>query len=216
LIRESYIPAVTPPISGTQGSGGGSSSAKIGKIATPPGLTLFGDTQDIMTVRLPHGSRAYFEIQQNDDEFTFKPFPGVKADLVRGGDVYTLTLPQEHTVYIFNLDQKLTYLEDKNGNRLTFGYITALVPSAWRCQVTDPARRSLTFDYDANRRLVRLTDPLSRTMTFSYTNSGLPGLGHRFPGENDLQHLHPRRGRPFDRLRKTRPTGLDHRRQRSC
>lgn len=190
LIRESYIPAVTLPMSDTQvlgSSGGGSSSpgssgsfltrtsARIGKIATPPGLTLFGQTQDIMTVRLPHGSRAYFEIRDNGD--TFVPFPGVKAELIRQGNYYRLTLPQEQAVYIFNLDQKLAYLEDKNGNRLTFEYSKAPVPSEQRLlNVTDPAGRSLAFAYDANKRLISLTDPLSRTMAFGYTNGYLTSV----------------------------------------
>lgn len=189
MTRESYIPAVTPPLSDTQvlGSGGGDSSpdsspsfltrtpARIGKIATPPGLILFGQTQDIMTVRLPHGSRAYFEIQDNGD--TFVPFPGVKAELTRQGDVYRLALPQEQTVYVFTLDQKLAYLEDRNGNRLTFAYSDAAVPSEQRLlSVTDPAGRSLSFAYDADKRLISLTDPLSRTMAFGYTNGYLTSV----------------------------------------
>ncbi|MCL4302970.1 MAG: DUF2341 domain-containing protein, partial [Anaerolineae bacterium] len=190
LIRESYIPAVTLPFSdtGVLGSSGGDGSssgnglsfltrtpAKIGKIATPPGLILFGQTQDIMTVRLPHGSRAYFEIQDNGD--TFVPFPGVKAELTRQDDEYRLALPQEQAVYVFTLDQKLAYLEDRNGNRLTFAYSEAAVPSEQRLlSVTDPAGRSLTFAYDADKRLISLTDPLSRTMAFAYTNGYLTSV----------------------------------------
>ncbi|GIK42475.1 MAG: hypothetical protein BroJett011_63080 [Chloroflexota bacterium] len=189
LIRESYIPAVTLPLSETQvlgGSSGDSSAgsgqsvltrtpARIGQIATPPGLTLFGQTQDIMTVRLPHGSRAYFEIRDNGA--TFVPFPGVKAELTRQGDVYRLTLPQKQIVYIFTLDQKLAYMEDRNGNRLTFAYSEAAVPSEQRLlSVTDPAGRSLTFAYDADKRLVSLTDPLGRTMVFAYTNGYLTSV----------------------------------------
>ncbi|MCA9938268.1 MAG: Ig-like domain-containing protein, partial [Anaerolineales bacterium] len=119
--------------------------------------------QTYFAARLPHGSIIYFNV--SPDGNTITPFPGVKATLTRELTTYTLTQACDQTVYTYNAEQKLTSVEDPNGNRLTMSYdqngnLTA---------VTDDTGRPLTFTYDANGHVTQMTDPLGRSYTYSYS-----------------------------------------------
>ncbi|MCP4428303.1 MAG: PKD domain-containing protein, partial [Chloroflexi bacterium] len=139
-----------------------------------------GDVEplDYMIVRMPRGSRAYFEI--GDDGTTFTPLPGVRASLVWDSiaQEYTLTQPNDLTKYIFHANQYLLAIEDANGNRITFDYVSETVNNITNYYLnaaTGPAGRQLTFAYNNDWHMTSMTDPLGRVYTYSYTDGYLTG-----------------------------------------
>lgn len=141
-----------------------------------------GDALDIMKMRLPHGSWAFFEIDDTGPITAFVPFPGVRADLVfdNAASEYRLTRPNDQTVYTFNLTQTLKSIEDANGNRLTFTYFDQDLGGGqhnyYLKDATDPAGRQLVFTYTPEWRLETMTDPLGRTYSYSYINGYLTAV----------------------------------------
>jgi RHS repeat-associated protein/uncharacterized repeat protein (TIGR01451 family) len=119
--------------------------------------------QTYFSVRLPHGSYAYFDVSQDGNTLT--PFPGTRATLSRDLDTYTLIHECTQEIYTFNAQQKLTSIEDANGNRIEMIYdaFGRLILA------TDSSGRSLTFTYDGSGHLTTMTDPLGRTAIYSYT-----------------------------------------------
>ncbi|WP_312038127.1 DUF6531 domain-containing protein [Pelotomaculum terephthalicicum] len=79
---------------------------------------------------------------------------------------YVLTFKNQ-TKYVFDSQGKLAKIADKNDNSITMQYTGSLLTTA-----TEPAGRSLNFEYDANDRLIRITDPAGRTVIFSYDTEG--------------------------------------------
>ncbi len=133
--------------------------------------------QNIISVRLPRGSRAYFEVSQDGNTIT--PYPGVTAQLMRQGDTYTLTQEGDQTQYIFGAEaaEHLVAIVDGHGNRINLTYSTEItVAERLLLSASDEAGRSLTFDYDENDRLIKLTDPLNRTALYTYTNGYLSSM----------------------------------------
>lgn len=91
-----------------------------------------------------------------------------ELDRISGG-AYTLER-SNGVVWSFDADGKLTEIEDRNGNALTFAYIDGLLT-----QVTDTAGREVDFAYSA-RRLISITDETNRDVTFAYTSGNLTGV----------------------------------------
>jgi RHS repeat-associated protein len=126
--------------------------------------------QNMFSARLPHGSMAYFDVSADGETIT--PFPGTRTQLSRNLTTYTLTQECTQTFYTFNAEQKLSAIEDANGNRTTLTYNS----NDNLALVTDPAGRTLTFEYNGNGRVTRITDPLGRSYVYSYTNGYLTAM----------------------------------------
>jgi RHS repeat-associated protein len=92
------------------------------------------------------------------------------------GDYGQLTLKQgqyvlqesDGTLYAFRSDnQRLDYVQDTNGNRITAGYTGALLTS-----LVQSNGESLTLSYNSQSDLSSITDSAGQTTTYSYDPSG--------------------------------------------
>ena len=94
--------------------------------------------------------------------------PGVFNTLRKNDDgTFTLTAKNQFQHH-FNAAGKLTRINDRNGNALTFSYdangnLTTLV---------DTAGRTSRLTYDASKRIKQISDPMGRTVTYTYDASG--------------------------------------------
>ncbi|MGI8690439.1 MAG: DNRLRE domain-containing protein [Thermomicrobiales bacterium] len=76
----------------------------------------------------------------------FQHVPGLDADLYRYGDgSYTLTYHANTFQYRFDNTGRLTWQQDKNGNRINYSYNGNQLAS-----ITDTEGRAVTFDYSGN------------------------------------------------------------------
>ena len=86
---------------------------------------------------------------------------------------YLLKQP-DGTRYYFdnNIHQKITRLQEPNGNFINFNYTDSLLIS-----LTNTAGQTITFNYDGNGRLISLVDALvAPSRTYSYTYDGSNNL----------------------------------------
>ncbi|MCB0033364.1 MAG: RHS repeat protein, partial [Anaerolineales bacterium] len=126
-------------------------------------------SENLLSARLPHGSRIYFTVNQNGD---ISPMPGVRAQLTEELGVYTLTQECDQTTYIFENktftnpyarpDAVLTAIIDADGNTTTFTYDP---DEGNLTSVIAPSGRELTFTYtqqDDHWYLETMSDPLGR------------------------------------------------------
>jgi len=78
-------------------------------------------------------------------------------------------------VYLFDASGRIYAIIDNNGNTTTLSYTGSNLT-----QVSDAVGRSLTFNYDANSRIINVVDPLQRVWRYSYEVApgevGSPGL----------------------------------------
>jgi len=70
--------------------------------------------------------------------------------------------------YFFDLSGKLTRIEDRNANALTFTYDA----SGRLEKITDTAGRIFLLEYDNLNRLIRIKDPLLRVFSYAYDANG--------------------------------------------
>ena len=112
----------------------------------------------------------------------------------RDDGIYTRTFPNQ-TVVMFNADNKLDRITDRNGNATiyqynqdgniasitdpvglvtTFDYDNGLLST-----ITDPANRETSFQYDAAGNLTQITDPDGTSRSFTYDER------HLMTGETD-------------------------------
>jgi RHS repeat-associated protein len=78
----------------------------------------------------------------------------------------------DKTIWQFNSSNRLDYVQDPNGNRITCGYTGALLTS-----LLHSSGKTFLLEYDGSGRLIRLTDPLGpgsaddRVTTYEYDAS---------------------------------------------
>ncbi len=80
---------------------------------------------------------------------------------------YTLT-EKDGTRYVFDTTGRLSYTEDRFGNRNTLYYEGDLLK-----RVTDPSDRSLTFDYEPDGKISAVTDPKGCKYQYFYEENQL-------------------------------------------
>ncbi|MCL1816693.1 MAG: DUF6531 domain-containing protein, partial [Clostridiales bacterium] len=113
-----------------------------------------------MMVRLPDGSGHSFKPESNGT-YTAKDSHSI---LVKNGDnTYTLTTADQYK-YGFDNVGYLTYMEDKNGNRITI----TVDANGKISRITDPVGGIITVNYDSANRIVSIVDPLGRAVIYTY------------------------------------------------
>ncbi len=86
--------------------------------------------------------------------------------------VYRLT-EQDRTIWQFNADLSLNYIQDANGNRITLGYTEGLPTT-----VGHSCGTQILLEYNEHGRITRLIEPLGpgteddRVTTYGYDSSG--------------------------------------------
>jgi RHS repeat-associated protein len=114
------------------------------------------------TVLYPDGHQTTFPY--NNGSYT-RPLACYET-LTGGANGFLLTF-KDQTVFEFNSTGLLTAVKDKNNNINSLSYSGTLLQS-----VTDPAGRSLQFQYWPDSRLKQVSDPAGRTVSFSYDAGG--------------------------------------------
>lgn len=127
-------------------------------------------------------------IQQSSTEYTLIQSYGKHMTLIQNGsqykppteaypvliknpdNTYKLTY-RDNTVYNFDTTGKLTSIQDRNLNAITFAYTGSNLTS-----ITDVAGRVTTLTYNASNKISTITDPKGNTHTFTYTNNFLTGI----------------------------------------
>lgn len=122
---------------------------------------------DVMA-RAGDGQQLEF-IKNADGSFT--PYAGGRATLTPISGGYELvTYDQVH--YRFDSNGKLTSLQDRNGQGLSFAYDG----SGRLSTVTDAANRQVTLTYNGSGLLTQIAAPGSRTVGYGYTSGRLTSV----------------------------------------
>ncbi|MEO1496632.1 MAG: RHS repeat-associated core domain-containing protein [Planctomycetota bacterium] len=142
------------------------------------------------------GTRQVFELDPNDADAYLNP-PADFSTLEKLGDGTFRRTTTDQMVYVFNDDNQLSTVTDRNGRvtewrydaegrlttwvdpaglETTFNYTDAKVSS-----IVDPAGRVTTLTHDAAGNLTSVTDPDGATRTFGYDAS------HRLTSEIDAR-----------------------------
>lgn len=167
------------------------------------GLKVYGD--DSVAFFGPSGYRVAFHTESTTGDLQSPP--GLKADVQHHSSGYTLTWRKSKEKMHFSHGGYIESHEDKNGNKLTFGYegnkvvsitdtlgrVTRLGYDATSGQlrtITDPVNRVHRYDYDG-QKLASYTNPENETYTYGYdANENLEVLTDpkgQLPGENGNQ-----------------------------
>jgi RHS repeat-associated protein/uncharacterized repeat protein (TIGR01451 family) len=116
-----------------------------------------------VSVQEPWGQERVFLFNGNG---TFSPaVTGEQASLESTASGFVL---RERDGFVLGFaSDRLAYLEDSNGNRLTMGYSSGLLTA-----VSHSNGDSLDIKYDANGRITRVVDPSGRTTLYRYDAGG--------------------------------------------
>ncbi|WP_145234608.1 putative Ig domain-containing protein [Urbifossiella limnaea] len=144
-----------------------------------------------VTLHGPGGVARFFTKRNNG---TYTASPGDYGTLTLTGGVFNL-VETDKTLWQFNTDRRLEFVQDTNGNRISLAYADGLLSSVTHsngrqlvlaysgavgqrkllASVTDTAGagasddRVTTYEYDANReQLVRVTAPGNRVTSYDY------------------------------------------------
>ncbi len=122
------------------------------------------DRGDSIEISLPNGSGHVFRLE--GDKYIGE---GTRASFVKnvnGVDILTTT---DQYKYGFNTTSgRMTYMEDKNGNRIVLSYDGAKL-----VKITDTVGREYNLTYNANGLLEKVADPAGRTVQYSYNTANL-------------------------------------------
>ncbi len=111
------------------------------------------------------GSSNYFSLQPNG---SFAPESGDEGTTLTGNNgAYQLTGPAG-TIYQFNTDGTLNYVQDKNGNRITAAYNA----EGQLDSLTQSNGEYVDLSYNAQGHLSQLTDSSGQTDTYGYDPTG--------------------------------------------
>lgn len=91
--------------------------------------------------------------------------PGDEGELTKAGSQYELR-ESNGLLKKFQVDGRLDYIEDRNGNRITVGYTGSLLTS-----LTHSAGTFLSMAYNAAGRISSVTDSAGRMTTYTYDPS---------------------------------------------
>jgi RHS repeat-associated protein len=129
---------------------------------------VVNSTYRTATVHHANGSTVVFSDYGAGD---YRAAPWVQSTLARNADgTFTFTLPSQVRMR-FASDGKLLDQRDRNDNATTMSYTNGRLTS-----VTDPAGRSLSYEYDAGGMVAAITDPAGLTVTYSYTGGHLTSV----------------------------------------
>ncbi len=103
-----------------------------------------------IAVKYPDGHMFLFAYENDSYNRPTGCFENLSQDT---DGTYILTFKNQ-TKYVYDSQGRLTNITDNNDNSISMQYIGSLLTT-----VTEPAGRSLNFEYDANNRLIRITDP---------------------------------------------------------
>ncbi len=111
------------------------------------------------------GISEYFSLQPNG---SFAPEAGDEGTtLTSSGGAYQLVEP-DGTIYQFNANGTLNYVQDTHGNRITAGYNA----QGQLVSLTDSNGEYLDLTYNAQGHLATLTDSNGQTETYGYDPTG--------------------------------------------
>ena len=127
---------------------------------SPPSTDSNGDAVIYERRRL-----TFYYTLQPDGSYTDEPGDHSVADLSQRR--LPLVEP-DGTVYQFNPNGTLAYVQDANGNRITAGYNAA----GQLVSLTDSNGEYLTLTYNAHGHLATLTDSNGQTETYGYDSTG--------------------------------------------
>ena len=117
----------------------------------------------------PNGADRFFT---NNSNGSFTASPGDYGQLVFDGNTYRL-LEADGTLWRFRTDNKLDYVQDTNGNRITLGYTNGLLTS-----LSHSDGQQLFIEYNAAGQISRLINPLGpgtaddQITTYEYDPTG--------------------------------------------
>jgi RHS repeat-associated protein len=111
-----------------------------------------------------NGMSLFFSLQPNG---SYRPQAGDQGTTLTAAGAYQLT-ETDGTVYQFNVNGTLNYVQDTHGNRITTGYNT----QGQLASLTHSNGESLTLIYNPQGRLAKLTDPNGQTETYGYDPTG--------------------------------------------
>jgi RHS repeat-associated protein len=131
------------------------------------------DSDGSVAVREPWGQERLFLFSGNGAFSAAEA--GEHATLTRAGQSYML---MERDGFALSFaSNRLAYLEDTNGNRLTMGYTGGALTS-----VTHSNGDHLTIHYNARGRIDNVMDPAGRTTSYRYDSAGEHLLEVEEPG----------------------------------
>jgi len=108
------------------------------------------------------------EIKFESDGTSYYTFSGDEETLTSNKDgTFALSLRNNIKKYVFSADGKLQSISDKNGNTTTLTYTGELLTT-----VTEPAGRTLQFNYNSNGNLNKVLDSAGRFVEFTYDANG--------------------------------------------
>jgi RHS repeat-associated protein len=108
---------------------------------------------------------ALYYVKQTDGSYL--PEPGDYSVLTFANGAYRL-VQKDGTVYQFNANGELAYVQDADGDRIATGYNTA----GQLVSLTDSNGESLTLTYNAQGHLAQLTDSNGLSETYGYDATG--------------------------------------------
>lgn len=130
----------------------------------------FNGESGAVTVVQENGATATFNLSGGN----YIPGPWIMATLVKEGENYVFTLPDQEKLK-FNSAGRLIEQRDRNGNALTFSY-----ESGRLFLVKDAAGRALIFFY-TGAQVTSVWDPLIREVKYGYEAGNLVSV--KLPGE---------------------------------
>ena len=120
---------------------------------------------DGVIVYFPDGSSDIFW-RDEDDYYTSKYSRRTAEWTSLDPFIFTVTEPTQEK-YHFNLDGKLTHIEDRYGNRTAVTYTDQKISS-----LTDAAGRTYTLETNKDGKLIKLSDPMGNEVRYTYNEKG--------------------------------------------
>ena len=126
------------------------------------------------------GPEVFLNFARNADG-SFTAAPGYRATLTQAPDAsYALTRQDDGTVYHFSASGYPADVTDRNGNRISFGYVYNAGMNRYdMVSMTDTQGRVTTFERNAGggRGMVsKVTDPAGRVWSYAYLAEGTFGI----------------------------------------
>jgi|GEM_PF-554246 len=154
----------------------------------------FVNSKEVAKVTYPSGTQIAFE---SNGDGTYKTPVNSNDTLSLEGDNYTLTKSNK-SKYKYNSDNKLSSIEDKNGNTTTINYNGGKIES-----VTDPVNRKLVFEYvNGTDRLEKIyvEDTPDYSLTFEYKEDDAQYLEKVIDANNKVavKYTYDSEGRVFE------------------
>jgi RHS repeat-associated protein len=124
--------------------------------------------------------------------------PWSQATLVKELETYVFTLPTRERL-TFNSSGQLTYETDRDGNSLSFAYLSGKLSSA-----RDGAGRELVFSYNGSGEVESVEDPMGHKVKYGYESGNLvsvtlpgeesPAWKFKYDGSHELTEITDGRG----------------------